>query len=714
MTTDFLSKVRKIDRFLADPSITSGERFAAEGRRRQIVQTATEQSYADRVRQANANARTKPNVNPARGGSGSAQQNTTSPRYATRTVAYGSTRAAAASAVLRNNPLTGPSPLSAVFGVLNVGSNLREGWERGNSGRLGNPVFGAIEATQEVLGEFIPAYSAAEFITDGLFSAYDQVSGLFGVDEALGKESTNTPEEKTRSAVNSFGNGIASTGTTGGEYFNPTNNVKTSGTLSYDAFNAPGGDWYTQRFTAPVSVPFTLTNGPCQASSAACLVADWGDGSIQLTGTAFQSFADNVQVRNLEFVPDGDTEPLPSGNSQSVPNSGSRTAPVPQPLPQPPSSAPVPVTPNLPFAEPPPVENLSEQPSNPVLPEIPSIPGFFGIPGNAANLSPTPKEEVPGKKKIPNNVPPPCNTCGNPGINATREAQGKILDALGTVGGAAGFGGILAKLNQMQEFAEKAWKNTHLDKVINLLTLITVLHNASMISRDIGETLGYVVSNALAAIGVKDEDGNALDINNIIGSSVTDFIKSVVGEDVYDDTRTAWQKANRVLQAGSNIVWTLRSINDTTQDVLEWTAENTGKIGNALKKYGVVGDRAYPWMSERVKAQDFYRRRFSRVFDGLESAENTASSLAVVTSDVREIQEEISELGDARTRFTDAVSAFGPEDTPGLDPNSQLPTSAPENQPIADAEEAAENVSQSPDIAISSDAQRGDLPDATT
>ncbi|MEM6353587.1 MAG: hypothetical protein AAF766_22785 [Cyanobacteria bacterium P01_D01_bin.14] len=294
-------------------------------------------------------------------------------------------------------------------------------------------------------------------------------------------------------------------------------------------------------------------------------------------------------------------------------------------------------------------------------------------------------------------------------IDATTTATGAGVAANNVQGGV-----ILTRLQAMQAFAEKAWRNTHADKLINLLTLTTVIHNGAMISRDIGETLGYVVSNGLSVVGVNDEDGNPLDVNQLVGNSVANFIKSVVGEDVYNDTRTAWQKANRVIQAGSNIIWTIRSINDTTQDVMEWTAENTGKIGNALRKYGVVGDRAYPWMSERVKAQDFYRRKFSRVFDGLETAENTASSLAVVTSDVREIQEEIGELGEARTRFTDAVSAFGPEDTPGLDPNNQLPTSAPENQPIASAEEAAETASQSPDVAIPTDAQRGDLPDATT
>ena len=265
----------------------------------------------------------------------------------------------------------------------------------------------------------------------------------------------------------------------------------------------------------------------------------------------------------------------------------------------------------------------------------------------------------------------------------------------------------------MQTFAEKAWKNTHADKLINLLTLTTVIHNGAMISRDIGETLGYVVSNGLAVIGVTDEDDNPLDINGLVGESVANFIKSVVGEDVYDDTRLAWQKASRVYQAGSNIIWTLQSINDSTQDVLEWTAENTGKIGNALKKWGVVGERAYPFMAERVKAQDFYRRKFSRVFDGLETAENTASSLAVVTSNVREIQEEVDELGEARTRFTDAVSEFGPEDTPDLPDENQLPSSSPENQPIATAEADAEAASQSPDVAIATDANRGDPPNVT-
>ncbi|MBE9065131.1 hypothetical protein IQ260_00495 [Leptolyngbya cf. ectocarpi LEGE 11479] len=356
-------------------------------------------------------------------------------------------------------------------------------------------------------------------------------------------------------------------------------------------------------------------------------------------------------------------------------------------------------------------------------------PGLGSTPRAAGSAGATGGGTVGGNTRTKPKPKCPCNKgllgsignllTGNVGQGAQLGLLGKI-DAtttatnVTTAANAGQLGAIATKLQTMQAFAEKAWRNTHADKLINLLTLTTVIHNGAMISRDIGETLGYVVSNGLAVVGVKDEEGNALDINGLVGSSVSNFIKSVVGEDVYNDTRTAWQKANRVLQAGSNIIWTIRNINDATQDVLEWTAENTGKIGNALIKYGVVGDRAYPFMSERVKAQDFYRRKFSRVFDGLESAENTASSLAVVTSNVREIQEEVNELGEARTRFTDAVSDFGPEDIPGLPPENQLSSSSPENQPIATAEAAAEAASQSPDVAISTDANRGDPPDDAT
>jgi hypothetical protein len=262
---------------------------------------------------------------------------------------------------------------------------------------------------------------------------------------------------------------------------------------------------------------------------------------------------------------------------------------------------------------------------------------------------------------------------------------------LGGAGNAVSLGVVLARLQTIQEFAATAWQSTRLQKVVNLLTLIGVLHNAAMLSRELGETLGELASNMLGAIGIKDEEGNDLDINSILGNTISDFTKSVVGEEVYNDVSTAWKKSSRIVASAAMIAYTVRSINDTSKDVIEWIGENTGKIGNALKKYGVVGERAYPWMSERVQAQDVYRRKFQRFEDGIEGLDDAASSFAEVTSNVREIQEEFSELKQQRDEFKTLVSSVQPD---------QVATSSPENEPIQSSELANSSASQSPEVSI--------------
>lgn len=342
----------------------------------------------------------------------------------------------------------------------------------------------------------------------------------------------------------------------------------------------------------------------------------------------------------------------------------------------------------------------------PSIPKSPALPSQnpskrSGGGGPTGHQPPTKKNTQCGcNKGLLNGVK---NLLSGNGLTAANTALLAKIDATTTATG-AGVVANLTKLQTLQTFMETAWKATHADKIINLLTLTTTLHNASMISRDIGETMGYVLSNALAVVGIKDEHDNPLNVNELVGNSVENFIKRVVGEEVYENTATFWQKSNRVLSAASNIVWTIRSINDVNQEVLEWTAENTGKIGNALKKHGVVGERAYPWMAERVRAQDSYRRKLSGVFDRLDSAENVASSLSQVTSNVREIQDEVSELREARQRFTDAVSDLAPDETP---------TASPENQVIATANIETAAASQGPAVNMSTDGSRGPDPHDT-
>jgi hypothetical protein len=412
--------------------------------------------------------------------------------------------------------------------------------------------------------------------------------------------------------------------------------------------------------------------------------------------------------RRMDGLPETGTMP---GTPQPAPSSQPYRPPQPFSLPSP-NLNPFPRPDAPPLAEPQPEPDAQPTPASPYpnsrpdespLPFPPLIPARAPTP----TATPTPTPSTPSGPSAP---PPsgrqgnrcPCSSVviGNVGqqLNPISQAQEAIRN--NTILSAGADAAILARLAQMQTFAEKAWKNTKLDKLINLLTLISVLHNAAMLSRNVGETIGELASNMLATVGVKDATGSQLDINELVGTSVRSFVQSVVGVEVYTDVSTAWKKSSRIVSSAANIVYTVRGLHDTSKDVMEWTAENTGKIGNALKRWGVVGERAYPWMSERVKAQDAYRRKFERVTQGLEGLEDTASSLSQVTGNTREIQEEYTELKQQKDAFTALISTTPP---------ATVPTAAPESAPIATAETTAANDSQSANVAIA-DAQKGTTP----
>lgn len=297
--------------------------------------------------------------------------------------------------------------------------------------------------------------------------------------------------------------------------------------------------------------------------------------------------------------------------------------------------------------------------------------------------------------------PPATITPNRPGPTAGGcRCNGPILSAISQMSGtpvgqppapnpatgqAASLAGILAKLQQMQQFAEKAWESTQAQKILDVLTFIGVMHNAAFLSREVAETMSYMVGNVLNIFGIEDENGSNLDVFGWLGQTVENFFVAVFGQDLVNDARETWKRASAILRSASMIIWTVRSIFDSTQELLEWIGENTGKIGNALKRWGVIGFNAYPWMAERVRSQDRVRRRYKRILDGLETAEDTSSSFAMATGEVISIQEEIGELGEQRQAFNASVRDL----TEGAEPdNSAIPTAGDEG--VSNAKTAPE------------------------
>jgi hypothetical protein len=254
--------------------------------------------------------------------------------------------------------------------------------------------------------------------------------------------------------------------------------------------------------------------------------------------------------------------------------------------------------------------------------------------------------------------------------------------------------GILGLLQSVNDFMRKAWEMTRMQKVLDVLTFIGVMHNVSMLSRGVGSTFLEVVGQGIQALGIRDEEGEVLDVHGMVTGGIETMLRSVLGSDVYDGISETWNKANRIISSASMIIWTVRSLFDTSLDLMEWIGENTGKIGNALKRWGVVGERDYNWMSERATAENRLRTKVSRVTGFIENAEDRVSTFGVATSGVIEIQEEIGQLEENFGNFKDSVI-------------NGIPDPWDDNIPIkTEADVAKDAAAALPDIPVS-DSQKG-------
>nr|WP_290226307.1 hypothetical protein [Trichocoleus desertorum] len=244
-----------------------------------------------------------------------------------------------------------------------------------------------------------------------------------------------------------------------------------------------------------------------------------------------------------------------------------------------------------------------------------------------------------------------------------------------------GIGGLLQKFsNSFEKFAEWA----HLDRVLNILTLTATVHNAYMLSNGLSQTFFSMVSNVLAAVGIKDKENNPLDINKIVGTSIENLFKQMLGVATVDGIKAEWKKYNRILQSASNLLWSFQSIGYSILGSLEIIANWNALVANALKKFGVVGERAYKWFNPEVNFQN-------RFFTAIDKAENFVSNIDQVAQETLSIQETITQIGKQKKELADSVAQ--------LDNSPQRPQ-VPEAAKVAASSATEKATSASPTITV--------------
>lgn len=268
----------------------------------------------------------------------------------------------------------------------------------------------------------------------------------------------------------------------------------------------------------------------------------------------------------------------------------------------------------------------------------------------------------------------------NTGLNAT---QLGLLRQIDDKLGPQVTGGLSGAIGRVTTLVQKFARSLHLDKVLNMLTFATVLHNAAMLSGNLAQTLGDVTSTAINTLIIRDENEEQIDVNQILGQQFNQMMSNVLGQEVWTGVKVTWNKANRIVQTASNIIWSIRSIADSAREIQEWIGENTGKIGNALKRARVVPENAYGWMPERFNSGNAVQRKLQRMRDNLEPLDDAANSLQGVLGEVTNITQEVNELRENKQAFDQAVQSL-------------TPANRPENTPVKTAANTSDTASVSP------------------
>ena len=210
-------------------------------------------------------------------------------------------------------------------------------------------------------------------------------------------------------------------------------------------------------------------------------------------------------------------------------------------------------------------------------------------------------------------------------------------------------------LAKIQSFAETAWKVTRADKVMQGVSLAMTVHNGMMLSNNLLSTVSEATNMTFSALGIRDETDTPIDIGAAIKDKITGILQSILGAEGYAALTARIAKANRIYQAGINILDTTYSLFDSARTVSELTAGNMGKIGNALREAGTVYEDAYNEMLERVNPQNAAMRRLDNFEDVLDNAENVFSTINQVSSEVVEFQENVVQLREEKVALAEEI-----------------------------------------------------------
>lgn len=197
-------------------------------------------------------------------------------------------------------------------------------------------------------------------------------------------------------------------------------------------------------------------------------------------------------------------------------------------------------------------------------------------------------------------------------------------------------------LKATRQFLETAWNATGMDKILNAMNTALALHNAAMLSRNLGGSIGEVASSLLNAIGVKDSSGEEIDVNNFVTAKVQSIVNGVIGTENAEALSTGFNSFNRILVSAQGVVSATRAIKDAIQNGQEIIANRVGFLSNSFMEQGILEEGSYPWSDTNIS----FRRSFNSFVTRVESVQEIVDEINELVQSGIEIKENVKEISD--------------------------------------------------------------------
>ena len=388
------------------------------------------------------------------------------------------------------------------------------------------------------------------------------------------------------------------------------------------------------------------------------------------------------------------------------------TPPATQSAPAVPQALSPPISPGIPFIPP---MLAPPQPSTTPRPGIGTQPGTGPRPGVAPGLRLGGGSRNPPPSSTPATIPAiatgggplTCRFRDDPYSQATRniaQANGQKLDNLL---GLILDGEILRKVNTIDQkmgpqltggvggFLRKFARSSLVNQAQNTLTFLATLHNAQMLSNNLRLTLfsAFDLIYELPGMGrfaPRDpETDEQISYGEWAADQVDSLLRSAFGDQTVDTVRNTWNRASRVYQAATNLLFAIQSIMWSLQEALEVVGQYVAWIGNAAKRFGVFTERAYAWMNPNAANS----RQFSRFYNFMNQATEQVENLEQIAAATLDVTEATAELTRQSAEFQQLVRGVDENGQPDETLNA-FGGSSPEPEPIATAEEAATSTAQ--------------------